>query len=158
MLRAMQLAELVAKRDDSANDPRLWSNVLAEVPLFAALGRRNRRKVADAARIRRFRPGTVIMKAGRPGEALHVVLDGEVAVRRSGRRGLTLGPGSVVGELAMLDGGPRTATVLAKGELVTLTIGRARFRKLLASEPQLGLAVAEELARRLRSVMGGDEG
>ncbi len=156
MLRAMQLAELVARRDDRANDPRLWSNVLAEVPLFAALSRRNVRKIADAARIRRFRPGTVIMKAGRPGEAVHVVLDGEVTVRRSGRRGLTLGPGSVVGELAMLDGGPRTATVLAKGELVTLTIGRARFRKLLATEPQLGVAVAEELARRLRAAIGED--
>jgi len=155
MFRAVQLAELVAKRDDRANDPKLWTNVLGEVPLFAGLGGRHRRKVASAAKIRRFADGTVLMQAGRPGEAMHVLLDGEVSIRPPGRRALTVGVGSFVGELALLDGGPRTATVVAKGDVVTLSISRARFRKLLTSEPQVAVAIAEELARRLRTAADG---
>jgi CRP-like cAMP-binding protein len=57
-----------------------------------------------------------------------------------------------VGELALLDDGPRSATVLAEGDVLALTITRARFRKLLQAEPSIAIGVAEELARRLRSV------
>jgi CRP-like cAMP-binding protein len=94
------------------------------------------------------------MHEGRPGDAVYVVLDGEVSVRRTDQRPLTCGVGSVVGELALLDGGPRTATVVANGEVVTVALSRARFRKLLTSEPQVAVAIAEELARRLRSALG----
>ena len=152
MLKATQLAQLLANRDVSANDPKVWAGVLADVPLFAELSRRDRSKVAGAARIKRFGDGTILMRAGEPGEALHVVLDGEVRVRPAGRRALTLGIGALVGELALIDGGPRTATVLARGDVVTLSITRAAFRKLLVREPRLALAITEELARRLRSV------
>lgn len=133
------------------DDARGWTNVLAEVPLFAPLGARQRRKVASLARIRRFADGAPIIRRGEAGDALHVVLDGAVSVARPDRRPRTLGVGSVLGELALLDGGPRTATVTAKGELVTLTIPAARFRKLLRAEPALAVAIAEELARRLRA-------
>ena len=92
-----------------------------------------------------------LVEAGKPGDALYVLLDGEVSVRPPGRRALTLGIGSFIGELALLDGGPRTATVVAKGPVVTLTITGTRFRKLLQSEPSIAVAVAEELARRLRT-------
>ena len=59
--------------------------------------------------------------------------------------------GAFVGELALLDDGPRTATVVADGPVVALSIGRASFRKLLRSEPPIAIAIAEELARRLRT-------
>ncbi len=152
MLRAVQMADLVARHDKGTDDPRLWTNVLAEVPLFAGLNARHRRKIADAATVRRFADGVVLMKNGEPGEALHVVLDGAVTVEPPNRRRLTLGVGSFVGELALLDDGPRTATVVTKGETVTLAISRAKFRKLLESEPRIAIAIAAELAGRLRSV------
>ena len=72
-------------------------------------------------------------------------------MRQSGRPALILGAGSVIGELALLDGGTRTATVVAKGPVTTLTITGKQFRKLLQSEPSIAIAVAEELARRLRT-------
>ena len=132
-------------------DAREWTNVLAEVPLFAGLSVRQRRKLAAVARIRRFADGAPFIRAGEPGEGLFVLLDGEVSVRAPGRAPLTLGIGSVIGELALLDGGARTANVVAKGPVVTLTITGKQFRKLLHSEPSIAVALAEELARRLRT-------
>jgi len=149
--RSIQLAQGLDKYEGRPDDPRGWTNVLADVPLFAALNARHLRKVAAAARIRRFRDSTELMRAGEPGNDVHVVLDGEVAIRRPGRSSLTLGIGSFVGELALLDGGVRTATVVARGPVITLAISRARFRKLLLAEPPIAVAIAEELARRLRS-------
>jgi CRP-like cAMP-binding protein len=150
--RSIQLAQGLDKYESRPDDPRGWTNVLAEVPLFGALNARHLRKVAAAARIRRFGDAAEIMRAGEPGNDMHVVLDGEVAIRRRGLSALTLGVGSFVGELALLDGGVRTATVVARGPVVTLAISRARFRKLLLAEPPMAVAIAEELARRLRSV------
>ncbi|MGH2933770.1 MAG: cyclic nucleotide-binding domain-containing protein [Gaiellaceae bacterium] len=136
---------------DRPGDARDWSNVLAEVPLFAGLSGRQRRKVSEAARLRRFADGAPFVQAGEPGEALFVLLDGQVSVRQPGRQALTLGMGSIIGELALLDGGPRSATVVAKGPVVALTVTARQFRKLLRSEPSIAVAVAEELARRLRA-------
>jgi CRP-like cAMP-binding protein len=132
-------------------DPKEWTNVLAEVPLFAGLGAWHLRHVARLAKIRKFHDGAVLMRAGDPGDAMYVLLDGRatVKVRRGGSVGLEMG--SFVGELALLDGGPRSATVIADGPVLALTIGRTGFRKLLRSEPQIAAAIAEELARRLRA-------
>jgi CRP-like cAMP-binding protein len=149
--RPTQLAPLRDRSKQAADDPKLWMNVLAEVPLFAGLTGRHRRKIAGVARVRRFHDGATIMRTGEGGDAMHVILDGEVEIRPPGRRAVTVGVGSFVGELALLDDGPRTARVLAKGRVVALRIGRAPFRKLLQSEASIAIAIAEELARRLRS-------
>jgi len=148
---ASSLVTVVLTPGFRAEDARGWTNVLAEVPLFAQLGSRQRRKVASLARIRRFPDGAAIMRHGQAGDALHVVLDGSVSVRPPKRPAQTLGVGAVVGELALLDGGPRTATVVAQGEVVTLAVPAARFRTLLRAEPAIAIVIAEELARRLRA-------
>ena len=141
---------LAPRKDQEWRDPKGWTNVLAGIPMFAGLAPRHLRKVAGAARIQRFEANTVIMRAGEPGDDMHVLLDGDLAVRRRHLPDVALPVGSFVGELALLDDGPRTATVLASGPVVTLTITRARFRKL--AEPSIALVIAQELARRLRSV------
>ena len=138
-------------RGRSHDDPRTWTNVLADVPMFSGLSARHLRKVAELGRIRRFHDGETIMKAGEPGDAMHVILDGAVSVRPPGRRNATVGIGGFVGELALLDDGPRTATVIATKPVVTLTVTRASFCRLMRTEPSIALAVAEELARRLRA-------
>lgn len=135
-----------------ANDPRDWLNVLAEVPLFAGLGPRHLKKVASLGRIRRIHEGARVIRNGDPGDSLYVVLDGEVSVGRRGTSALTLGMGSFFGELALIDGGPRTATVVAKTPLVCLTIGRAPFLKLLRAEPAIAITVLQELTARLRAM------
>jgi CRP/FNR family transcriptional regulator, cyclic AMP receptor protein len=154
MAPAAPFSQILLGADFRADDARSWTNVIAEVPLFADLGARQRRKVASLAKIRRFADGAKLVRAGDPGDALHIVLDGEVSVVQRGKSSLRgLGVGTIVGELALLDGGPRTASVVAQGDVVTLSIPAARFRKLLRVEPSIAIGIAEELARRLRAAV-----
>ena len=127
-----------------------WSPVLAEVPLFAGLSKRHLRRLAGLARARRFAQGTTILRAGEPGAAFYVVLDGTVRVLPGTGRVFKLGPGEVFGEMALLDDGPRSADVVADGEVLTMTIGRTAFDKLLRSEPAIARALLRTLAARLR--------
>ena len=133
------------------SDPKEWTNVLAEVPLFASLSKRHLRHVAGLAKIRRFHDGAAMMRTGDAGDAMYVLLDGRATVRPRRGGAVKLEMGAFVGELALLDDGPRTATVVADGPVVALSIGRARFGELLRSEPAIAVAIAEELARRLRA-------
>lgn len=135
-----------------ATDAREWANVLADVPLFANLNRRHLRKVAGQGRIRRIHEGAAIVRAGEPGDVLYVVLDGEVSVRRRGLPAIPLGIGSFFGELALLNGAPRAATVVAVTPVVCLTITRSRFLKLLHGEPAITVAILREVASRLQAV------
>ena len=130
---------------------------LAEIPLFAGLGRRHLNKVADLARIRRFGDGATIVAAGEPGDALYVLLDGEVSVQRRGLPAIERGIGSFFGEMALLDRGPRSATVVAHGAVVCLTISRSGFQKLLRQEPAMSAALLRELATRLRAAEAGTQ-
>jgi CRP/FNR family transcriptional regulator, cyclic AMP receptor protein len=140
-----------ASSSDLPTDARDWANVLADVPLFANLNRRHLRKVAGQGRIRRIHEGASIVRAGEPGDMLYVVLDGEVSVRRRGLPAISLGVGSFFGELALLDEGPRGATVVATTAVVCLTISRSRFLKLLNTEPAIAVGVLQEVARRLQA-------
>jgi len=133
------------------DDARAWTEALSSVPLFAGLSTRQRRKVAETARIRRFTDGTPLVVGGHAASELFVVLAGQVSVGVAGHAPLGLGAGSFVGELALLDGGTRSASVTADGPVVTLAITGRRFRKLMQAEPSIAIGVAEELARRLRA-------
>lgn len=133
-------------------DARDWSNVLATVPLFAGLGGRQLKKVAAIGKLRRFHGMSTIVRAGEPGQSLYVVLDGEVSVRRPGLSDLVLSMGSFFGEIALLDGGPRSATVVANGPVLCLTISQPQFLKLLRAEPAIAVVIVRELAARLRAV------
>jgi CRP/FNR family transcriptional regulator, cyclic AMP receptor protein len=139
-------------RGPAASDATLWTSVLADVPLFAGLSRRHLRKVADTGRIARFHSGSAIVRAGEPGDSFYVITDGEVSIRRRGVTALSLGPGSFFGEMALLDGGTRSATVTAQGPVACLVITRARFLKLLRAEPTIAVALLTEVARRLRTL------
>ena len=131
-------------------DARKWTNALAGVPLFAELSRRQLGNVARAGRIVRFHDQTAIVRAGEPGDTLFVVLDGEVTVRRPRTPASTLGVGAFFGELSLLDGGARSATVVARGSVVCLAIRKAAFAKVLRSEPAIAIAMLTEVAARLR--------
>jgi CRP-like cAMP-binding protein len=135
-----------------AGDASGWANVLAGVPLFAGLSRRHLRQVAGTGRIARFDNGTAIVRAGDPGDTFYVILDGDVSIRRRGVSAIPLGTGSYFGEMALLDGGSRSASVIADGQVTCLTIKRPRFLKLLRSEPAISVALLAELAGRLRTI------
>ena|SRR5215471_11356836 len=153
MTKATSTAEKLPPQFQARHDDaRRWSAALASVPLLATLSERQRRKVAETARIRRFSDATPLVVGGHAASELFVILEGTVAVVAPDRAPLAIGAGSFVGELALLDGGTRSASVVAEGPVVTLAITGRRFRKLMQAEPSIAIGVAEELARRLRAV------
>ncbi len=140
---------MAVRRVDPAN-AREWAGALADVPLFRGLSRRHLAKVAEVGTIRRFHDGAAIVRAGEPGDTLYVVLDGEVSVERRAGGALTLGMGTFFGEIALLDSGTRTATVVARGPVVCLAVRQAQFLRLLRREPTIAVELLRELAARLR--------
>jgi CRP-like cAMP-binding protein len=103
------------------------------------------------ARARRYGAGETIVRAGDPGNAFYVILDGQVRVEPPTGPSLTLKAGDSFGEMALLDGAPRSADIRAAGEVTVMVIGRAGFTKLLRSEPQIAMTLLRTLAGRLRA-------
>jgi CRP-like cAMP-binding protein len=130
---------------------------LAKVPLFAELSGRQLAEVSELAQEVRYSPGRMIVRAETPGQAFYAIVDGTAKVLR-GRIATAagtwrLGPGDFFGEMALLDGGPRSASVVADTELTTIRIERAEFRKLLLSQPDIGLKLLAGMADRMRQLM-----
>jgi CRP-like cAMP-binding protein len=143
-----------------AHDPnRLahdWLSDLGDVRLFYGLPKRHLRRIAKLARVRRFTPGSPIVRAGEPGKSFYVLLDGKAKVIRAGGRSRRLGPGDYFGEMALLDDAPRSADVVADSDLLTLTIERPGFVKLLRADPVLAHHLLRTLAARLRAAESSD--
>jgi CRP-like cAMP-binding protein len=128
-----------------------WLETLEEVPLFEGLPKRHLRRIAKLARIRRFAPGSTMVRSGDPGRSFYVLLDGNAKVVRAGGRARRLGVGDYFGEMALLDDAPRSADVVADGEVLALTIDRPGFTKLLRAEPAIAQVLLRTLAARLRA-------
>ena len=126
-------------------------DLIRGLPLFELCSKRDLRRIAALADEREIAAGTELIREGEPGSEFYVVVDGEVDVRRRGRRVARLGAGSYVGEIALLSRSPRTATVVAATPLRVLTISGRDFVALLDSMPELWLKVARTLADRVES-------
>jgi CRP/FNR family cyclic AMP-dependent transcriptional regulator len=122
---------------------------LQRVPLFRGLSKKQLRLVSSLATRLDEPAGAVLTKEGRSGHEFVIVLDGEIEVRKGDRVVATRGPGSYVGEIALLDNRPRTATVVAKTPVVIEVIGRREFRDLLAETPELADEIMATMAQRL---------
>jgi|1185.fasta_scaffold1155935_1 CRP-like cAMP-binding protein len=133
-----------------------WLAALAEVPLFDGLSKRHLRRIAKLARVRRFAPGSTMVRTGEPGKSFFVLLDGSARVVRRSGRARRLGTGDYFGEMALLDGAARSASVVADGEVLALTIDRPGFTKILRAEPALAQALLGTLAARLRAAERSD--
>ena len=128
-----------------------WMAVLRRLPLFSGLGQRQLRRIAGLAEMVDFSPGDVIVQYGEPGDAMYVILDGRARVLGR-QRARILHAGDFVGEMALLDGGPRTATVTAATEVTAMRLPRRAFLKMLESEPKIAIAMLSELTARLRQL------
>ncbi len=95
-------------------------------------------------------PGSVLAEQGTAGLEFFIIVDGSATATRNGIRLAHLGPGSFFGELALLDGGIRTATVVADSDMQLLVFSRGEFRGLLASAPTVAQKMLAELGARLR--------
>jgi|SoiMetStandDraft_2_1073263.scaffolds.fasta_scaffold368600_2 CRP-like cAMP-binding protein len=139
----------LAGRDWNRPSAKDWATVLAALPLFAQISKRQLRKIAELARVTDYDTNAVVMHEGDPGDSLHVVLSGRARVL--GRpRARILKTGDYFGEMALIDGAPRSATIAAEGELQTMRISRKQFMRLVEREPSIGVAMLEELAGRVR--------
>jgi CRP-like cAMP-binding protein len=97
-------------------------------------------------------PDSVVLSEGEEGDGLYLVLQGTAIIERSGVPLATLGPGEHVGELALLDGGPRSATVRAGHDLLTAFLPSADFVEVLDEHPTVALELLVTLAGRFRRV------
>jgi CRP/FNR family transcriptional regulator, cyclic AMP receptor protein len=140
-------------RKKTASLDRRGIELLKNVPLFSGLSRRDLRSLAGLAEQVRFGSGRTVVQYGSRGNTFFVITEGKarVMVGYSNRVMARLGPGDFFGELALLDGGPRTASVIAETPLVTIRIARTEFRKMLTSHPDVALKMLEELSSRLRA-------
>lgn len=126
------------------------ADVLETVGLFSRCTTRERRAVARHAQTASLPAGTDLVVEGEPGDALFIILDGKAAVRRDGVEVNQVGPGSHFGELAILDGAPRSATVTATTDVKVAVLGIRMFRTLLREVPDLAEQMLVGLAAELR--------
>jgi CRP-like cAMP-binding protein len=124
--------------------------LLGGTTLFGGLTKKDLAKVVAAGKELTFRAGEELTEEGSSEGRCFVVLSGEVKVVREGRTKATLGPGKILGELALLDGGPRTATAIALTDVGTLSLSRWNFHPLLKEYPSIAEALLVMLCRRLR--------
>ena len=122
---------------------------LKRAPLFEGLSRKDLTTLARVSEDLEVEPGTVLCREGEIGQEFFVIIDGKVKVTRKGRRIATRGTGDFVGEIALLEEIPRTATVTADTPVRLFVLTRKDFRHLLDENPGVERKVLRALARRL---------
>ena len=123
--------------------------LIREVPLFGSLSKAQLAQVASIADEINLPEGRVLTREGERGREFFVLIDGEVEVRRNGRKLRTMGSREFLGELALISDRPRTATVTATKPLRVLVVTDTEFRSVLLSTPQIALKVLEAAAQRM---------
>ena len=129
---------------------RRGADLLAQVPLFEGLSRRHLKQIAEHADEISFREREIIVEAGQRGGTFFVIVEGEVRVVRGDRTIARVGPGEFFGEISLLDGGPRTASVIAETPVVAIRLFKASFDKVVREEPRVAGKILAAVARRLR--------
>jgi CRP/FNR family transcriptional regulator, cyclic AMP receptor protein len=97
-----------------------------------------------------FGAGQTVFAAGAAGDAMYIVLEGDIAIRAGETDLEVLGPGSIFGEMALIDGAPRSASAVAASDCRLVEIDRRRFEFMVSQTPYFALAVMKTMADRLR--------
>jgi len=137
-----------ARPTGSSRDARIGH--LQRVPLFSGFDEDELRRVAELSRIVEAPAGTVITQIGEAGDSFFVIIDGTVVVRTPVGAGGQLRPGDFFGEMSLVDGEPRSATVVATTDLRLLVVDRSHFCRLLDEAPDLTRRILTILSRRVR--------
>jgi CRP/FNR family transcriptional regulator, cyclic AMP receptor protein len=124
---------------------------LEEVGLLSECSRRQLRAIARISEVIEVPEDTVLARSGAAGEEFFLILDGSARVEVSPRKRSRLKPGEYFGEMSLLDGGPRSASVIAETPLRLLVIKRRDFSTLLREAPELTQSLLATLSRRLRT-------
>ena len=142
------LAGQVTQHQDNAT-------ALAKIPLFANLDPEGSRELAAALKSRAFKPGEVIFHRDDAGQVLYLIREGKVRIYITSPEGQEValalfGPGDTFGELALLDGQPRSASAIAVDPVETYTLQRNDFINVVLHRPRIAVQVMNVLSRRLR--------
>jgi CRP-like cAMP-binding protein len=131
--------------------------LLASVPIFAGLAERELDQLLSATTTKRLAAKDVLFRKGDPGNQLYAVLKGRLKILAAGADGKEVvfginGPGEVIGEIALMDSEPRSATVLAMEACELLTLHRRDLIPFLEKHPKVTIELAAVLAARLRNL------
>ena len=122
---------------------------LATIELFSELSKQERKRVASLVTPLRVKEGRVLTKEGAQGREFMIISEGSATVSRGGREIARLGPGDFFGELSLVAGIPRTATVTADTEMVVNALNRREFAAMLDGSPVLAKKILVGAVRRL---------
>lgn len=131
---------------------------LERVPFLKDCPSEELTEIAERSHLLTFRPADVIVPEGEEGLGFYIVLAGRARVLRRGSEVAQLVAGDFFGEVALLEGGPRTATVVAVEPTTCLGILRSFFRPMLVRNPRIALRILEEEQRRIQVVGAPGEG
>jgi CRP/FNR family transcriptional regulator, cyclic AMP receptor protein len=126
--------------------------LLAGVPLFEGLSKRELNSILSVAKQIVHDEGHDIVEEGATGVGFHLILEGEAHVLIGGRKRATLRSGDYFGEMSLLDGGPRSATVRASTPVRTLALTSWAFLPLLDKTPSIARKLLQEMSKRLRNI------
>jgi CRP/FNR family transcriptional regulator, cyclic AMP receptor protein len=128
---------------------------LKSVPLFAECDDKQLAFIATQVDDVDFVAGKDLCREGAGGGEFFIILSGTAEVRRQGRHLRELGPGDFFGEIALLDGGPRTATVTALSPMRCLVLSRGQFHNVIRQNALIAVSVLQTLGERLRALLAG---
>lgn len=132
------------------SDKKTRLDMLNRSRLFEGFTKRDLATMALCATDVEHPKGRVVVQEGKPGVGFHLILDGSARVTRSGRKVRSLGPGDSFGDIALIDGGPRSASVVAETHLRTLSFATWEFKPLVIEHPQLAYKLLLKLCALLR--------
>lgn len=125
--------------------------LLGRVGLFQGLSHKELKVIAGAAKEMEFSPGEVVAAEGEEGSRFFVIIEGTASVDVSGKAQPGLGPGDYFGEISLIDGKPRAATVVAQSRLRTLSLVSWNFAPLLEEHPSITHKLLLAMCDRLRA-------
>ncbi len=126
--------------------------LLKRVPLLSGLGKRELQEVGRLAEEIDVKAGHVLMREGASGSEFFVIVDGSVRIERGASTLRILGPGDFLGEIALVDDGPRTATATTESAAKLLVVGHREFHSLMDQFPSIQTCVLQALAQRVRNL------
>jgi CRP/FNR family cyclic AMP-dependent transcriptional regulator len=125
---------------------------IATVPMFYACSRRERQAMSRLATELDVPAGAILTEQGKAGQEFMIVLSGTAVATKDGRKVASFGAGDYFGEIALLDPGLRTATIVAETPMALAVVGQREFGEILEQVPALANKIMRGLARRLREV------
>jgi CRP/FNR family transcriptional regulator, cyclic AMP receptor protein len=147
------LKDLLRQGEDSSRMPQDEKiRHLQKVDILAHCTKKQLKSVASISRLIEVPAGTMLTRVGEPGEEFFFIVDGSAMVEVTRRKRVRLGPGEFFGEMSLLDGEPRSATVRAETDMRLLVIERHHFQTLLSEVTDLTRTILVVLSRRLRDL------